>query len=522
MDVDFLLRSLVHPNLNIRWAAIDKLGGIDDERVATALKHRFANRGEDPILKLHILAALHKQGRTNAIDRLADVLHGETRDAYWAARLLGELRDEHAFQVLFQQLKQDGEARFLALEGLRRRKDTEAARTLCDLLQDPTDSVQRTHLTALLDLLQAGLVPPDRIAELASWQNSDCKQPAPPDEQWTFLHQAVETGYLQAADLLTQHGANVNQTVYSGAPLHAAVARRDTDMTELLVNAGADLETTDTRGWTPLFVAAACHRPEQIRILLEHGANVDARDWRGQTALMTPLQYNGHAFSFPFLKDGDTIWPCISVLLEAGADVNSRDAFANTALHLAVRAAEIEVMDGLLSKEAWPNFTNFSSRTPLDYVLEASGGDENKAARRLRRYGAVPHPRDGSRICPACAAPVVDDRGCCSKCNCNVAGLTGAAGNHPQTQARTWIFRTICDILDDTLQTIDLRCVKREDDLVQDLGADSIIMGGIFMQLEEALNVPFEETTEEQVQTVGDCFNAAWAKVLQRHNRQTD
>jgi ankyrin repeat protein len=86
------------------------------------------------------------------------------------------------------------------------------------------------------------------------------------------------------ADLLKKPWA-ANASDWAGKrSLHIAAEVGNTKAVEMLLKAGAKLETKDGMGQTPLMTAAECGRAEIVRLLLTAGANRDARDDSGKTA----------------------------------------------------------------------------------------------------------------------------------------------------------------------------------------------------------------------------------------------
>jgi hypothetical protein len=67
--------------------------------------------------------------------------------------------------------------------------------------------------------------------------------------------------------------------------LHLAIERGRSDMAELLVRHGADVNARNMRRETPLFGAASSGDEALVRLLLENGADPSATDIDGGTAL---------------------------------------------------------------------------------------------------------------------------------------------------------------------------------------------------------------------------------------------
>lgn len=108
-----------------------------------------------------------------------------------------------------------------------------------------------------------------------------------------------------------------------GLPKQTALAFHSCpdDLARWLIARGADIETPDSRGETPLHSRAGDWRA-QIAVLLELGADVHARDSRGNTPLHLAARI-GHLAN-------------AEALLARGADANARNAAGLTPLHLAL------------------------------------------------------------------------------------------------------------------------------------------------------------------------------------------
>ena len=80
------------------------------------------------------------------------------------------------------------------------------------------------------------------------------------DEGWTPLHRAIEINNIEIIKLLIfkSSNANLNFTNHQGkTPLTYAISKGNLDVTEFLVNNGADTNFEDEVGWTPMTRAIA-------------------------------------------------------------------------------------------------------------------------------------------------------------------------------------------------------------------------------------------------------------------------
>jgi ankyrin repeat protein len=113
-----------------------------------------------------------------------------------------------------------------------------------------------------------------------------------------------------AVKALLAAGANVDTANrYGVTPLAQASTNGNAPIVEALLKAGADANTFQAEGQTALMSAARSGSAETVKILLDHGAELNSREsWRGQTALMWAAAENHPAV--------------IQVLVDHGADVN--------------------------------------------------------------------------------------------------------------------------------------------------------------------------------------------------------
>jgi ankyrin repeat protein len=152
------------------------------------------------------------------------------------------------------------------------------------------------------------------------------------------LHDAVNADDVVEAWNLIRLGANVDAPDLAGPPLNHAAAKGSLAMVRILVDAGADLEASgDPASARPLHMAAMRDHPEIARFLISRGADPDSRDDWGRTPLMV-------AATFGTVEVADT-------LLSGGADPTVKDdVYGDTAIHHAAIAGQLDVVALLLAE----------------------------------------------------------------------------------------------------------------------------------------------------------------------------
>ncbi len=103
----------------------------------------------------------------------------------------------------------------------------------------------------------------------------------------TPLHDAAAYGQFEVAKLLIDKGANVNTTnKMGGTPIGACTMGRGRflDVAELLIEHGAQINVRDKNGPTALHKSVINGQPKMIELLLENGADPTIKS-NGQTPL---------------------------------------------------------------------------------------------------------------------------------------------------------------------------------------------------------------------------------------------
>ena len=102
----------------------------------------------------------------------------------------------------------------------------------------------------------------------------------------TLLHAAAVEGEIDIAQLLLDHGADINAVGESQEmPLHLAVKQGHSEIAEFLLQKGADPNARNENLQTPLHLAVKNNNPDMIEILLKHHADPNAKGEYGFTPL---------------------------------------------------------------------------------------------------------------------------------------------------------------------------------------------------------------------------------------------
>jgi len=143
---------------------------------------------------------------------------------------------------------------------------------------------------------------------------------------------AADEGQYEIAEVLLSAGADPSLKIWGTrmTPLHIAVAPgpevRSEDLIRALLNAGADIESRDGKGETPLHRAASKRDVNAIRILLLSGAQVNALSDFDETPIFHLFDWFRRTYSLQNLE------AVVRILVEAGTDVTIRNKDGRTVL----------------------------------------------------------------------------------------------------------------------------------------------------------------------------------------------
>ena len=187
------------------------------------------------------------------------------------------------------------------------------------------------------------------------------------------LHNAVRYGDAVGTKWVLDAGADPNardqETGRSALEAASLAAQYPVKIADLLYQHGADVNQADEEGWSLLHYATFRGKVKELKWLLEHGASIEVRTKVKRTIsgatldFVTPLQIAASSKHFHALA-------CLDELLKAGAKTDPTAGKGYTAIHLAARGGSCPAVAMLLTAGARLDHSNNPTRTtPLQEAI---------------------------------------------------------------------------------------------------------------------------------------------------------
>ena len=169
-------------------------------------------------------------------------------------------------------------------------------------------------------------------------------------------------------EILRRHGARPASTCLGDA-LRTAVARNALQCLQILIDLGADPNSTKPNHEPVIFIAVRRRQCEMANLLLQHGADVN-----GSTA-KTGTTRGVHGLSPLQLASDRGFVEMVKLLINAGADINWTGGGQGSALSLAVKAGHTDIFQVLLEAGADVNISSGTVNAPLTIAVNNDRAD---------------------------------------------------------------------------------------------------------------------------------------------------
>jgi ankyrin repeat protein len=367
------------------------------EEIAVVLKHRYGDRLIDLVPTQRSLYALYgDSSRAHAhISSARQALAGElpTETFHWLG--LAEAAGTGDAAAIRRYLTQGGDPdiRSVALNSAdtllhvaARRRQPDIARLLiiAGANVNALDSLEKPPLVAALDTATM----PAAVRALAKWNYDPAALlPGPTTELVRLL---LEAGaHPSGLNRPFSELQGLKREMYR--PPLALAARYDyTDAVRVLLDHGAEVDSEDYLGDTPLIIAIRWGRAKPAQVLIAAGADVNRRPYSPDNDASTQLHMVIKSERF----DPGHKLPLIERMIAAGADVNISNAVGDTPLLTAVRHGTGHYYAIIGVKKAH-TYVSEITRWPVQHTLPVAG--IAAIIHMLRSAGADvgAHDRDG-------------------------------------------------------------------------------------------------------------------------------
>lgn len=192
------------------------------------------------------------------------------------------------------------------------------------------------------------------------------------DDAGVLCDAALRSDIVKVKAILARSPELVNARIGDGlTPLHSSVYYgTNPELIEYLISKGAEVDSHDVLGLTPLHWSASRNNRKAAEVLLSKRADINSRERNGLTPLHMAA-FNGH-------RD------MMDLLLSRGASIDLKANDGYTPLHMAACNGFLDLVRFLLSKGADINAKTNSGFTPMNIAVNSNKMD---VADFLKKFG---------------------------------------------------------------------------------------------------------------------------------------
>ena len=191
---------------------------------------------------------------------------------------------------------------------------------------------------------------------------------------WGPLHWATFVGREDIVRWLLQKGAVVSRPEDRVTPVHVAAAWGKRESLLELVDAGADVNARDPRGWTPVFWCAYSGKTKLLEALVKRGADVNLRDDHGRTPLHIAAEQG-------YLST-------VAALVGSGARQSVKESqTGRSPLHLAAQRGNLAVCECLVFNQGDLAARDQGGKNPVELARDGQHRLLYRVLTRLTRAG---------------------------------------------------------------------------------------------------------------------------------------
>lgn len=205
----------------------------------------------------------------------------------------------------------------------------------------------------------------------------------------------ADVGNVEMTELLLQNGANINVKGKNNAtPLILAAPFKYNGSGEILLKYNPSLNEVDSKGFSALHYACDVGRLDLAKIMIEQGAHIECEALDGSSPLLlaiyggfdplialliekgAQIEHSNHLGMTPLMMSAKRRYSEITLfLISKGANINAQDKQGNTPAMLATDQMAIEVVEILLKSGADTALKNNQNETILDIAIREKNQD---------------------------------------------------------------------------------------------------------------------------------------------------